>query len=67
MTTLERNRKIELFIAARTRQGLKSRAAARKMLIEEGIYTEKGNLKKEFGGRGAPVESSQLLAATGEN
>ena len=53
MTNAERNQKIIKLIEARTKQGLRSRAAARKMLIDEGIYTEKGNLKKEFGGRGS--------------
>ncbi|HYD24214.1 MAG TPA: hypothetical protein VEB68_05415 [Croceibacterium sp.] len=53
MTKAERNQKIVRLIEARTKRGLKSKKAARTMLISEGIYTEKGNLKKEFGGRGS--------------
>jgi hypothetical protein len=53
MTTAERNAKIIKLIEARTKQGLRSRAAARKMLIDAGIYTKKGNHQKEFGGRGS--------------
>jgi hypothetical protein len=53
MTKAERNAKIAKLIEARTKRGLKSKRAARAMLISEGIYTERGNLKKEFGGRGS--------------
>lgn len=53
MTHAQRNQKIIDLIEARTKEGLRSREAARKMLIDAGIYTKKGNLKKEFGGRGS--------------
>jgi hypothetical protein len=53
MSKNERNQLILAKIKETTERGLKSKAAARKILIAEGIYTEKGNLRKEFGGRGA--------------
>jgi len=53
MTKAERNAKIAKLIEARTKRGLRSKRAARAMLISEGIYTERGNLKKQFGGRGS--------------
>ena len=53
MTIAERNQKIIKLIEARTKRGLKSKKAARDILIADGIYTKKGNLKKEFGGRGS--------------
>ena len=52
MTKHERNAKIMAQLDATTKRGLKSRAAAREVLVKEGIYTSKGNLKAEFGGRG---------------
>lgn len=52
MTVAERNRKISAQIEATTKRGLKSKAAAKKILISEGILTKGGNLKAEFGGKG---------------
>lgn len=52
MTKLERNAKIMAQLDLVTKRGLKSKAAARNLLVKEGIYTPKGNLKAEFGGRG---------------
>lgn len=53
MTKAERNARITKLIEARTKRGLRSKRAAREMLISEGIYTQRGNLKKEFGGQGS--------------
>lgn len=53
MSKKERNERIIAQLNAVTERGLKSRAAARSILIDEGIYTDKGNLRKTFGGRGA--------------
>ena len=52
MSKTERNQIILDKIKETTERGLKSKSAARRILIGEGIYTEKGNLKAEFGGRG---------------
>lgn len=64
MTTAERNRKIAAQISATTSKGLKSRKAARDILIAEGIYTKGGNLKAEFGGKGW---RSKAIAAAGDS
>ncbi len=53
MSKSERNQLILAAIKETTERGLKSKEAARSILVSEGIYTEKGNLRKEFGGRGA--------------
>ena len=58
----DRNQLILEKIKETTERGLKSKAAARQILISEGIYTEKGNLRKEFGGRGARKRSSKKAA-----
>lgn len=62
MSKSERNQIILDKIKETTERGLKSKSAARRILIGEGIYTEKGNLKKEFGGRGATKKSSKQAA-----
>lgn len=52
MTKHERNSIIMAQLEQTTKVGLKSKASARSILVKEGIYTAKGNLKAEFGGRG---------------
>ena len=61
MTKPERNAKIIKAINERTKRGLRSRAAAREMLIAEGIYTKAGNLKAEFGGKGWRQKVGSLM------
>lgn len=53
MTDAERNNAIKTLIRSYTARMTVSRETARSALIREGIYTPKGNLKAEFGGRGA--------------
>ena len=62
MSRDERNQIILAKIKETTERGLKSEKAARAILIAEGIYTQKGNLKKEFGGRGAARRASKEAA-----
>lgn len=62
MSKNERNALILAKIKETTERGLRSKDAARKILISEGIYTEKGNLKKEFGGKGARKRPSKKAA-----
>lgn len=63
MTKAERNTKLIALIERETKRGLKSKSTARSMLIAEGIYTPKGNLKKAFGGRGAKGARVPLVEA----
>jgi len=51
MTHDQRNQAIKELIRARTEAMTSSPETARRMLIEEGIYTRKGNLRAEFGGK----------------
>ena len=51
MTDAQRRAAIRAVIQKRTKAAVKSKAAARKALIEEGIYTRNGNLRREFGGK----------------
>ncbi len=51
MTHSARNQKILQAIKESTRQALSSKEAARAILIKEGIYTAKGDLRAEFGGK----------------
>lgn len=62
MTKSKRHEILRAQIEATTKRGLKSKSAARTILISEGIYTEKGNLKKEFGGRGARKSTAKQAA-----
>lgn len=62
MSKKERNDRILAKLKETTEKGLKSRKAAQKVLISEGIYTERGNLRKEFGGRGAARVDPQRAA-----
>lgn len=50
MTHAQRNQKILNAIAQTTESALKSRKAARDVLISEGIYTTKNKLRAEYGG-----------------
>lgn len=51
MTHAERNQKILDAIAEQTARALSSKKIARETLINEGIYTTKGELRVEFRGR----------------
>lgn len=62
MSKTERNKLILAKIKETTDRGIKSKAAARQILISEGIYTEKGNLRREFGGSGAAKRSDKKAA-----
>lgn len=50
MTHAQRNQKILAAIAEETARALSSKKIARETLINEGIYTTKGQLRAEFGG-----------------
>lgn len=50
MTLAERNKRILEAIEAQTKLMLATKGLARKTLIEEGIYTEEGELTPEYGG-----------------
>lgn len=51
MTNAKRNQKILAGIDSETKRALTSKAVARNTLIKEGIYTAKGQLRVEFGGK----------------
>jgi hypothetical protein len=51
MTHAQRNQKILAAIEAETSRALVSKKVARDTLIKEGIYTTKGKLRAEFGGK----------------
>ncbi len=51
MTKEQRNEKILKAIEAATARGVVSKEKARETLTAEGIYTAKGKLKVEFGGK----------------
>lgn len=50
MTLEQRNAEILKALAAQTKLNTVSREAARAALINEGIYTAKGDLRAKFGG-----------------
>jgi hypothetical protein len=50
-STAERNKKILALIEEHTKEALTSRKTAREALIKTGIYTKKGQLRVEFGGK----------------
>lgn len=50
MTHQQRNSAIIDLLESYTKKNTVSKAAARKALIEEGIYTQKGELRVIFGG-----------------
>lgn len=56
MTNAQRNQAIQTLIRDYTAKATVSRETARATLIKEGIYTPKGNLKAEFGGRGGKTK-----------
>lgn len=51
MTHAQRNQKILDAIAEETARAVQSKKTARDTLIAEGIYTVKGKLRVEFGGK----------------
>jgi hypothetical protein len=51
MTQSQRNEAILRMLEERTRIAMASKATAREALISEGIYTRKGKLRVEFGGK----------------
>jgi hypothetical protein len=51
MTHAQRNSKILKAIQEETTRASASKKVARESLIKEGIYTEKGKLRVEFGGK----------------
>jgi hypothetical protein len=54
----QRNKKILKAIKAETKRATASPQAARALLIEEGIYTAKGKLRVEFGGKSAKKDTA---------
>ncbi|MDO9473072.1 MAG: hypothetical protein Q7J28_08445 [Caulobacter sp.] len=50
MTNAQRRLAIKALIKKHTATNTVSKAVARKVLIEEGIYTKKGDLRVEYGG-----------------
>jgi hypothetical protein len=52
MTQTQRNEKILKAIKEETARATASKKVARATLIKEGIYTNKGKLRVEFGGEG---------------
>lgn len=50
MTDAQRRLAIQSLIAKHTAANTVSKAVARESLIKEGIYTQKGKLRVEFGG-----------------
>ncbi|WDA37024.1 hypothetical protein [Sphingobium sp. YC-XJ3] len=53
----DRNIVILGLLKQRTERNTVSRKAAREALISEGIYTRKGKLRKEYGGKGKKAKS----------
>lgn len=51
MTHAQRNAAILKMLEEQTERAVVSKAAARAALIGEGIYTKKGKLRVEFGGK----------------
>ena len=51
MTVAQRNAEILRLLAQQTKLNTASKAAARASLIAEGIYTKKGALRVEYGGK----------------
>ena len=56
MTHAQRNQKILKAIEAKTARALTSKKTAREALVKEGIYTAKGKLRAEFGGKAGKKE-----------
>jgi hypothetical protein len=51
MTEAQRHKAIQRLIKRYTAANTASKAVARKTLIKEGIYTKKGDLRPEYGGK----------------
>lgn len=60
MTNDQRNKKILKAIEEETTRALASKKTARESLIKDGIYTLKGKLRVEFGGKS---DKKQIVAA----
>ncbi len=60
MTDAQRNQKIIKAIEEATARALVSKKAAREFLMKSGIYTTKGKLRVEFGGK--PSKKGQAAA-----
>lgn len=60
MTLSERNKIIRNAIARHTAANTTSRAAARKVLISEGIYTSDGRLSADYGGTPAEPKARKV-------
>jgi len=58
MTIEERNAEILRLLAERTQANTISRAVARKALIADGIYTQKGKVRAEYGGEPKPKDAA---------
>jgi hypothetical protein len=58
MTDEQRLIAIESLIKEHTAANTVSKGAARKMLIKEGIYTKKGALRVEFGGKSKKAKTT---------
>lgn len=52
MTLDEKIRRIQALVARRKTDGSQSPENARKLLIEEGVYAEDGQIAPEYGGKG---------------
>ena len=58
MTDAQRRTAIETLIAKHTANHTVSRKVARASLINEGIYTAKGKLRVEFGGKSKKAKNA---------
>ncbi len=58
MTHSQRNTAILELLRAHTERNTVTRDAARKGLIAEGIYTQRGALRAEFGGEGRKAKTA---------
>lgn len=58
MTDAQRRIAIQDLIEKHTAANTVSKAVARASLISEGIYTQKGELRVEFGGQGKKAKSA---------
>ncbi len=59
MTNAQRNQAISRGLEAYTKKHTASKAAARTALIAEGIYTQSGKLRAEFGGKHSKIAAKK--------
>lgn len=57
MTLAQRNGEILRILDAQTKRNTVSKAVARAALIDEGLYTKKGKLRVEFGGKSKKADA----------